>query len=301
MNRILLAVIFLAVPHAIWAQDTVLARNAWTTVTKADFEAELARIPKEQRPGYLASAQRLAVTIEGILITKTLAARARAAKLEADPSVQAEIALAADKILARVMQERHEAGLKVPEFDKRAEELYKANPGRYTEKNVLHARHILVDTKCRTVEAATARALEARAELAAGKPFEEVARKYSDDPTAIRNGGDLGPLAEDSLVPAFVEGAKALKPGELSAPVQTQFGLHVIRLDAYRQGRAFPFRDVKASIVTELQEDWLKQQRKAYVEAITADPGLKLELDAIQSLKTNVDATIPPPQPRRPG
>lgn len=301
MHRALLTCLLIGAATATLAQDQVLARNGWTTVTKADFDAELARIPKEQRPGFLASAQRVAVTVESILVTKTLAAQARAAKLDSEPEVKSEVALATDKVLAKVMTERDEAGLQVPDFTKRAEELYKANPAKYTEKTALHTKHILVDTKCRTLEAAKARALEARAEIVSGARFEDVARKYSDDPTVQRNGGDLGPIAEDQLVPAFVEGIQGLKVGDLSQPVQTQFGVHVIRLEAVRKGRLHPYPEVRDSILLELREDWLKQQRKAYVEKITADPKLKLDFDAIQSLKTNVSEPAPQPPQQRPG
>lgn len=298
-THIIASLCFLLVT-AVHAQEVVLAKNDWTIVTKADFDAEIARIPKEQQYEFLASAERVARTVEALLVNKTLAAKARAAKLESDPVVQGEIRSQVERILARHQGERDEARLKVPDFDKRAEELYKASLRKYAEKDTVHAMHILVDTKCRTPEAAKARIEEARAELDAGKPFADVAKKYSDDPSAKRNGGDLGPLLFDSLSPEFAEAATALKPGEVSKlPVSTPFGFHIIRLESKKSGRQYRFEEVKASIVAELKEEWLKQQRKAYVDAIRTDPKLKLDLDAIQALKTNLNA--PPAQPKRPG
>lgn len=289
--------ICLALPAG--AQDVILARNQWTTVTKADFEQEIARIPKDQQFQYLASAERVARTVEGILVTKTLAAQARQAGIHEEAAVKAEIASATEKILARHRTERAEAAMTVPDLAKRAEELYKSDLRKYSEKDIVHAMHILIDARCRSADAAKARALEARAEIAAGKPFAEVARKYSDDPSAAKNGGDLGPILLDNLSPPFVEAALALKPGELSEPVLTNFGYHVIRLESVKKGRQYSFGEVRESIIAEAREDWMKQQRKVFVEKITADPQLKLELDAIQALKTNLDA--PAPQPKRPG
>lgn len=289
--------ICLALPAG--AQDVILARNQWTTVTKADFEQEIARIPKDQQFQYLASAERVARTVEGILVTKTLAAQARQAGIHEEAAVKAEIASATEKILARHRTERAEAAMTVPDLAKRAEELYKSDLRKYSEKDIVHAMHILIDARCRSADAARARALEARAEIAAGKPFAEVARKYSDDPSAAKNGGDLGPILLDNLSPPFVEAALALKPGELSEPVLTNFGYHVIRLESVKKGRQYSFGEVRESIIAEAREDWMKQQRKVFVEKITADPQLKLELDAIQALKTNLDA--PAPQPKRPG
>ena len=147
-----LAFFLLAAPA--WAQDTVLAKNAWTTVTKADFDAEIERIPENQRFTFLSSAERVAQTVKNILVNKTLAAQARAEKIDQEPAVQAEIAATAGKVLARHRLERAEAALKVPDFTKRAEELYRASPGKYAEKDVVHTMQILVDTKCRTADAA---------------------------------------------------------------------------------------------------------------------------------------------------
>jgi parvulin-like peptidyl-prolyl isomerase len=289
--------ICLALPA--WAQDVILARNQWTTVTKADFEQEIARIPKDQQFQYLASAERVARTVEGILVTKTLAAQAREAGIHEEAAVKAEIATATEKILARHRTERAEAAIVVPDLAKRAEELYKSDSRKYTEKDIVHAMHILIDARCRSVDAAKARALEARAELSAGKSFADVARKYSDDPSAAKNGGDLGPILIDNLAPAFVEAAMTLKPGGLSEPVLTNFGYHVIRLESVKKGRQYAFAEVRDSIIAEVRDDWMKQQRKEFIQTITADPKLKLDLDAIQALKTNVNAPVP--QPKRPG
>jgi parvulin-like peptidyl-prolyl isomerase len=289
--------ICLALPA--WAQDVILARNQWTTVTKADFEQEIARIPKDQQFQYLASAERVARTVEGILVTKTLAAQAREAGIHEEAAVKAEIATATERILARHRTERAEAAIVVPDLAKRAEELYKSDSRKYTEKDIVHAMHILIDARCRSVDAAKARALEARAELSAGKSFADVARKYSDDPSAAKNGGDLGPILIDNLAPAFVEAAMTLKPGGLSEPVLTNFGYHVIRLESVKKGRQYAFAEVRESIIAEVRDDWMKQQRKEFIQRITADPKLKLELDAIQALKTNVNAPVP--QPKRPG
>ncbi|MDH4282118.1 MAG: peptidylprolyl isomerase, partial [Myxococcales bacterium] len=181
MKSLIVAALSFSLAAPSWAQDVVLARNDWTTVTKADFDTEISRIPRDQQFGFLASAERVGKTVEAILINKTLAAQARADKLHEDPDIKAELASAADKVLARNRIERVEAATKEPDFTKRAEELYRANLKKYAEKDVYHTMHVLVDAKCRTPDAAKARALEARAEIESGKAFAEVAKKYSDD------------------------------------------------------------------------------------------------------------------------
>lgn len=299
LATLMLACLAFATPTM--AKETVLARNAWTTVTTADFESEVERIPPAERHTFLASAERVARTVEGILVNKTLAAQARSDKLDSNPVVVAEIANTVDRVLARHRVLDFEAKLKMPDFTKRAEELYKANPAKYAEKDAVHTMHILVDTKCRTLDAAKERALEVRALLVQGQAFAEVARKYSDDPTVAKNSGDAGPMIIDNLSPTFAEAVKTMKPGDLSQPVLSNFGYHIIKLESIRKGRQFRLQEIQQGIVNELKEAWITQQKKEFIEKITADPALKLDLDAIQALKTNLNVPAPEPQPKRPG
>ena len=101
------------------------------------------------------------------------------------------------------------------------------------------ASHVLVtykgasaaDTSVkRTKDEAFARARDLKKQLDAGAPFEEIARKQSDGPSAAK-GGSLGTFGRGAMVPAFEQALLALRPGEISHSVETQFGFHLIRLD----------------------------------------------------------------------
>jgi peptidyl-prolyl cis-trans isomerase SurA len=96
------------------------------------------------------------------------------------------------------------------------------------------ASHIVVrwkgawrSTQTRTKAEASARIGQAQQALDAGTPFEEVAKRYSDDSTAAI-GGDLGWVAPGQLIPTFEDALFALAPGQRSAPVETPYGFHLI-------------------------------------------------------------------------
>jgi hypothetical protein len=101
----------------------------------------------------------------------------------------------------------------------------------------ISARHLLVSYKGglraspgigRSKAEALARAEQAQKRAAAGEDFVALVKEYSDEPGAAERGGDLGKFDRQSMVPAFANAAFALKVGEISAVVETQFGFHVI-------------------------------------------------------------------------
>jgi parvulin-like peptidyl-prolyl isomerase len=99
------------------------------------------------------------------------------------------------------------------------------------ESREVHVAHILLRAGD---EAARARLEEIRAEIAGGLSFGEAARKYSQDPKAAQNQGDLGFIARGQFVKAFEDAAFALEPGQVSAPVKTELGYHLIQVQEER-------------------------------------------------------------------
>lgn len=104
---------------------------------------------------------------------------------------------------------------------------------RKSTKDVVRARHILFSFEGeKDTNAIKAKAREVAAEAKAGKDFADLAAKYSKDPGSASRGGDLGWFARGRMVKEFENAVFKLKVGEVSAPVRTQFGLHIIKLVA---------------------------------------------------------------------
>jgi peptidyl-prolyl cis-trans isomerase D len=158
-------------------------------------------------------------------------------------------------------------GTTVSEEDLR--KYYDENMSRYTSAEERRASHILVkadkDAPAAEKQKAKAKAEALLAELRK-KPaaFAELAKKNSDDPGSGERGGDLDYFGRGAMVKPFEDAAFAMKPGEISNVVESDFGYHIIRLDAVRGGEKKPFDAVRASI-----EDEVKKQlaQKRYSEA----------------------------------
>lgn len=135
--------------------------------------------------------------------------------------------------------------------DAQLQQAYQQDIGQFTQ---LHAEHILVNTE--------AEAVKIRARVTA-KNFAALADKYSIDPSAKQNHGDLGTLPASQLDSTFVLTALALNPGEISEPVQTQFGWHVIMLISTDTQ---PFEQVKEQLLSQLSNEafrtWLEDRLK---------------------------------------
>jgi peptidyl-prolyl cis-trans isomerase C len=126
--------------------------------------------------------------------------------------------------------------------------------GHKTEFDQVKARHILIRFQGSQVPVragqkdlsdaeALAKALEIRKKIEDGLDFAEIARLESDDVSSGSKGGDLPPFKHGQMVPSFEEAAFALKPGELSQPVKSQFGYHLIQVSSHSG-----FDDVKADV-----------------------------------------------------
>ncbi len=137
-----------------------------------------------------------------------------------------------------------------------------------------HVRHILLRSREGLTEAeARERLRQLRERIVAGTDFAEVAKQNSEDASASK-GGDLGWVAAGDTVPEFERAMNALKDGELSEPIQTPFGWHLVQVLERRSDELSPDRKkaaarqvIRARKADEAYQDWLRQQRdRAFVE-----------------------------------
>lgn len=120
--------------------------------------------------------------------------------------------------------------------DEEVRRAYEARRASFRQPEQVSARHILLRVPA-SADAAAEQAVQARIaalreQLVGGADFAELARTYSEDPSAAR-GGDLGYFGRGQMVPSFEQTAFALAPGTISAPVRSEFGWHLIRVDAH--------------------------------------------------------------------
>lgn len=135
-------------------------------------------------------------------------------------------------------------------------ERYQSMRDRFVEPERRRASHILITVDGATNDAA-ARTLaeDLHQRLLAGADFAALAKEYSKDSASAQQGGDLGWATRDAYVQEFADALFALDEGGVSAPVKTQFGYHLIRLDGIRAGAGRSFEDVRAELSVQVRDE----------------------------------------------
>lgn len=148
---------------------------------------------------------------------------------------------------------------------------FDTNRSAYDKPAQIKVSHILFRIADKSQESiAAAKARIAQAKLSDGAKFEDVAKQSSEDPGSAERSGDLGYVSRGTMVKEFEEAAWALKPGQTSGPVRTQYGLHIIRVYDVKPAEKAEFDKVKGEIRDQLLgskrekafEGWIEQQRK---------------------------------------
>ena len=179
------------------------------------------------------------------------------------------------------MQSQIKDGDKITEAD--AKKFYDTNTEEFKNPETVKASHILftvnkTDSEEVVKQKETA-AKDAAARAKKGEDFNTLAKELSEEPGAKESGGDLGFFAKDRMVPEFANAAFSQKPGDISDPVKTQFGWHVIKVTEKKPAGTVPFEEVKDQITAYLKS---AKQRDA-VQAV-----LKKLKDSAQ-----IESTLP--------
>jgi peptidyl-prolyl cis-trans isomerase D len=137
---------------------------------------------------------------------------------------------------------------------------------RKADTTEFKARHILFKAEGDTqLQEATAKAQLLRERLVKGLDFGKAAEEQSEDPSAKGNGGDLGWFNASKMVKPFSDAAAAMKVGDISQPVRTQFGIHLIKLEGRREKK---FEDMKADLTKELSDSRFNTRAQERLEQI---------------------------------
>lgn len=261
-KHILTAAVAAALVLPAFAQNVAVVNGQ--PVPKARLEALEAQIKEQaERMGHPAPKLDAEKLREELIVREIYMQEVKRKGLEGSEPVRRQLEMMREQVLITALLEDYKKNNPVSDKEAKAEydrlvEKEKPEAGAKEYK----ASHILVEKEDE--------AKDIIAKLKKGGKFDEIAKKQSKDPGSGARGGDLGWASPKSYVPEFSEAMQKLKKGDMTeAPVKSQFGWHIIRLDDVRDAKAPqlpPFDKVKPQIVRHLEEQkllaWQQELRK---------------------------------------
>ncbi len=215
--------------------DPVVARVNGVEIRQSDLdiaEADVGPSLQVQEP-----AARKEALLAYMIDLTALAQAAASKKLDAAPDFAQRMAYAKNKVLMEaLLGDLAKSAATEAEMKK----LYEESVAKTKPEEEVRARHILVKTE--------KEAQDVIAKLKGGADFEKLAREISTDPSAKTNGGDLEYFTKGQMVAEFSDAAFKLNKGQVSQPVKTQFGWHVIKVEDKRMKPVPKFEDVKEQV-----------------------------------------------------
>ena len=222
--------------------DKVVLTVGDEKITAAEMEHLVEMIPEQYRAQARSTGRRQFA--DNVARLKVMAQEARRRKLDQTPAFKDQLAFSSEQLLAQTLYKDMLSNTKVDDASARA--YYDQHKADYEQ---VKARHILIRFKGSPVparsgqkelteEEALAKAQEIRKKLVDGADFATLAKAESDDVGSGANGGDLGLFGHGRMVPAFEQSAFSQPVGQISEPVKSQFGYHIIKVEQ-RQDKSF--------------------------------------------------------------
>lgn len=257
------------------AHDKVVAKVNGREITENDMRLAEAEIGNDL--GSIPAEQRRRVLVEYLIENHLFAQAAEGDKLGSGAAFDERRRYWERRALRDAYFDKSVRGA-VTEAE--ARRLYDAQVASAKPQEELRARHILLESETKAKEVFEL--------IAHGEDFARMAKQHSKDPGSKDDGGDLGYFTRGQMVPQFEEAAFKLKKGDVSHPVQSQFGWHIIRLEDRRQRGVPGFEEVKDRIIAALihrKAQEIGQQLRSTARLEWVDPKLKAEVESETTIR----------------
>jgi peptidyl-prolyl cis-trans isomerase C len=166
--------------------------------------------------------------------------------------------------------------------DADAEEFYTKNPDQFKKPEQVRASHILLSVAADAPEATVQEKQKAAAAIAArvkgGEAFDKLAAELSEDPSAKQNSGDLNFFTKEQMVPEFSTAAFGMKKGDISEPVKSQFGFHIIQVTDRKDAETMTLEAVKPQLLAFLNQKMQSTQVEKLIKDVREKAAVEIKL-----------------------
>jgi len=241
---------------------------------QAELDAEFSKIREDHRLAFIRSGERVDQLVGTLLRYKAVAADARAAGFDEELLVKTRMELAAEKELAEAWIVQVMLDAPPADYEALAHEYYLANPDAFMTPEFVDVTHILIGSESRSREEAMALADSLHEQLVENPAlFDGFVEEYSEDPSKGMNKGNFPSMQRGEMVKPFEDASFAMETeGEISEPVETAYGFHIIRFNKRYPPRQRKYEDVKADAMAIARKNYLEEYRTRYIRKLVEDP-----------------------------
>ncbi|RLA50850.1 MAG: hypothetical protein DRQ98_12330 [Gammaproteobacteria bacterium] len=252
-------------------ESEILAVRGKGIVSQSKFSARAAKIPADARQQTLRDRKRLQDVLNTLLLRAQLAADAREAGYDKEQIVIDRMQLAAETELAEAWVQHYVEIQPKADFEQLAREYYELNKEGWMSEPLIDVSHILVSSEERSNDEAIALADSIAEKIRENpKSFDELVLTYSEDPSSTGNKGKFYKVKRGDMLKEFEDAAFALKNGEISEPVRTSYGYHIIRLDTHYPPSRMSFEEVKPQIIALQRNNHGDRIKRDYLSSLTS-------------------------------
>jgi len=239
-------------------KEAYIAKVGSTTITQNDFERDFKNLPEFVQKIFEGESGKEKF-LDELIKKEILYQEALQKGFDKDPEYQKKVEdFKKFNLISSLLQKEIEAKAKVT--DQEIKEHYDRHREDFAPLSKIRASHILVKTE------EEAKKIQER--LKNGEDFAEIAKKESIDTASGEKGGDIGYFSKGQMVPEFESAAIRLKSGEISEPVKTRFGYHIIKVTDKKVGQAIEFEKVKETLAQRLTAEKQKELFDSYMEGL---------------------------------
>jgi len=261
-------------------EGKVLAEVNSGSITTGDFDRELKNLP-EYLKAMADTPQGRKEMLDTMVIRELILQQASKDGLDKGTEIEEKLQdLKKRLIVESFLKKKVEVESKVSDEDMK--KFYEQNKDKFKTGEQVKASHILVKTE--------KEAKDILAQLKSGGKFEELAKKNSVDSSSAK-GGDLGWFGKGSMVPAFEKAALALKEGQISDVVKSDFGFHIIKLTGKRPAGIRPFEEVKEQIKGAIMPTKQQEIFQKIKDELKKTAKITIKEDVLNSVGTKKEET----------
>ena len=287
LGSLFLMLLFIQVK--VFAQDeAVVAKIGDRKITVSDFKKVIDYLDVERQKMLDTNPQLKETVLRQFIQSMVISDLAKQKGFDRIPEIKNQLQFFSDNFLANEYLKR-EIAQKITVSDDEVKQYYDSHKDEFKTQEMVKARHILVRVENAASEDEKKKAKD-KAEMYLkkikdGEDFAKMAAEVSDDPGSKAKGGDLGFFPKGRMVKSFEDAAFALKPGETSGIVETQFGFHIIKVEDKKEPTIESFDAVKERIKQKLAQDRTRKELTDFIDKAMKDSKTEIYPDVLTGEK----------------